>query len=395
MSQVDSKLEKATKPLKSDTQINQVRSYLNGRPRDLLLFELAIRTGIPMKKLLSLKVRDLAGSGVGDRVSIGIVSEKASYSFTLTQSLYRVWETYLRKIVPSKDDYLFKSRKGDKPLSISTVSNMVNNWFASLDFTNMNGIRSLKKTWEVHYSKKTESVPILRGVSASIDALEPVRISTAQEIVYDRLMDAILSGRILPGQRLSIKDIALQMNVSRVPVREAFLRLQAGGFISPVKRSAAVVIELSRENLEETLEIRLNIESMAAQKAAARCTDQTLQVIESLHAEFEKAIRSNDAEETLKVNKQFHFAIYREAQMPILLEIIEGLWNRIIPYFNILLRLIRDDGHSLNQESCEFHKALLNAMKNRDPKKVAEWLHVDLTESYRMVYDFFDELKRG
>ena len=140
----------------------------------MLLFELATRTGIPMKKLLSLKVRDLAGSGVGDRVSIGIVSEKASYSFTLTQSLYRVWETYLRKIVPSKDDYLFKSRKGDKPLTISTVSNMVNNWFASLDFTNMNGIRSLKKKWEVYYNKK-QNHSHLRGVSASIDALEPVR----------------------------------------------------------------------------------------------------------------------------------------------------------------------------------------------------------------------------
>jgi DNA-binding GntR family transcriptional regulator len=395
MCQIDSEFEKAPRPLKSENQINQMRNYLNDRPRDLLLFELAIQTGIPMKKLLSLKARDLAGSGVGDRISIGIGRGGASHFFILTHSLYRVWETYLRQITPSKDDYIFKSRKGVNPLSLSTVSNMVNNWFMSLDLANMSGIRSLKKTWEVHYRDNAESVPFPRGTSASIDVLEPVKIATAQEIVYDRLMDAILSGRILPGQWLSIKDIALQMNVSRVPVREAFLRLQAGGFISPVKRSSAVVIELSRDNLEETLEIRLNIESMAAKKAAARCTDQTLQQLESLHSEFEKVIRTQDAEKTLKVNKQFHFAIYREAQMPILLEIIESLWNRIIPYFNILLRLISEKGHVLSQESRGFHKAILNAMRHRDPEEVAKWLHVDLTEAYRVVYDFFDELKKG
>ena len=70
----------------------------------------------------------------------------------------------------------------------------------------------------------------------------------------------------------------------------------------------------------------------------------------------------------MKLNKQFHFAIYRELQMPILLEIIEGLWNRIIPYFNILLPLIRDDGHSLNQESCEFHRRLECDEKSRPEK---------------------------
>jgi DNA-binding GntR family transcriptional regulator len=393
MSQTNSNFGKSPKPLKSESQINQLRAYLNDKPRDLLLFELSIQTGVPMKRLLALKVKDLVETDAYGRIAIGKGRGQTPYSIIMTKSLRQAWENYLKHVTPSENDYVFKSRKGAKPLNLSTVSNMVNEWFERANISNTSGIRSLKKTWESHFRNNLTSAPFLKGLTDSIAVLQPVTIATAQEIVYDRLMDAILSGRILPGQRLRMQDIANQMNVSRVPVREAFLRLQAGGFISAVKKSAAVVMELSRENLEETLEIRITIESMAARKAAVICSDSFIQRLGSLHQEFVKAIRSHDVEKTLKVNRQFHFAMYREANMPILMEIIESLWNRIIPYFNILLRVMSEAGNPLSQESSKYHEAMLIAMKNHDPEAVTRLLKVDLTEAYKIVYDLFDKLK--
>jgi DNA-binding GntR family transcriptional regulator len=346
-----------------------------------------------VKRLLALKVKDLLPTDAEGRITIDKGRGQAPYSIVMTKSLRQAWENFLKRLAPSENDYVFKSRKGVNPLNLSTVSNMVNEWFERANISNTSGIRSLKKTWESHFRNNLTSAPFLKGLTDSIAVLQPVTIATAQEIVHDRLMDAILSGRILPGQRLRIQEIADQMNVSRVPVREAFLRLQAGGFISAVKKSAAVVMELSRENLEETLEIRITIESMAARKAAVICSEEFIQQLGSLHQEFVKAIQSHDVEKTLKVNRQFHFAIYREANMPILMEIIESLWNRIVPYFNILLRLMSEAGNPLSQESSKYHEAMLIALKNHDAEAISKWLKVDLTEAYKIVYDLFDKLK--
>ena len=150
MTQTNSKLGESPKPLETESQINQIRAYLNDRPRDLLLFELSIQTGIPMKRLLSLKMSDLAGTGVGDRVSMGSDRGAAPHFFIVTQSLYRVWETYPKQMAPSENDYLFKSRKGNGHISSQSVGRLVKTWAAAINLKGNYGAHTLRKTWGYH-----------------------------------------------------------------------------------------------------------------------------------------------------------------------------------------------------------------------------------------------------
>ena len=81
---------------------------------------------------------------------------------------------------------------------------------------------------------------------------------TMQEIVYDAIRDAILSGHYLPGQRLVADELARELGVSRMPVREALQRLQVAGLIAITRHKGAVVSELM-ENLYDASQRLRNI----------------------------------------------------------------------------------------------------------------------------------------
>ena len=79
--------------------------------------------------------------------------------------------------------------------------------------------------------------------------LKVIESETLQESVYNALVDAILSGRIAPGERITLESIAKQLNVSIMPVREAVRRLQARDFVSVERNRRITVRELSPESL--------------------------------------------------------------------------------------------------------------------------------------------------
>ena len=146
---------------------------------------------------------------------------------------------------------------------------------------------------------------------------------TRQEVVYKALESAILSGYIRPGERIVTKEIAQRLAVSKIPVREALRRLEAGGLISTKPNCGSTVAELSKENLKEILQIRINLECMAAQRAATSDGSDLVDRLNTYHQEYSVARASNIADRLLQSNKKFHHTLYQAAQMPILLNMIE------------------------------------------------------------------------
>jgi GntR family colanic acid and biofilm gene transcriptional regulator len=198
----------------------------------------------------------------------------------------------------------------------------------------------------------------------------------------------------MPGQRLTAETIATQLNVSSMPVREALGRLKEAGFVSVARKTGIVVNSLSKSMLREILEIRLALEGLAARKAALALTDNTLRRLESLYREYERAASLGIADEVLKINKVFHLTIYREAGMPFLEEMIEALWNKISPYFHILLRVLGEREHGLGQSTANFHKNIVEGLRHRDPSEVYKWLESDLTVPTEQVIMFFDKITK-
>ncbi len=382
----------AIRPLPDLNAVSRLRQILRRRPRDLLLFDLAVHTGMDMSFLIRLKVKDLMDLPAGALLPVARSRGKDGGALPVfSQQCRETFQWYLQVVNPSAEDYLFPSRKGGGALNLPSVSHIIKKWFDDADLTGLSGARSLKKTWAVYFRPQNPSTTGIDARDDPMQTLKPVETKTVQENVYQELFQAIISGRIAPAERLVTEKIARQLGVSSMPVREALYRLQAGGLVITRKKIGSVVAELSPENLAEITEIRLALETMAARKATTNHSKQVIEHLEDLHAAFLAAWKSGNIEKILALNHEFHHTIYREAEMPILLPIIDGLWGRLSPYLHMLLR---EQGYTASGGVIKTHQGMVRAMKRNDPEKMVACLRNDITTANKALMGMFNQLRK-
>ena len=365
---------RAVEPIKNEADIDKIKFILLDKPRDLLLFELAIQTGIKMKKLLALRVKHLLGLEVGDRLSIATNTLGATHTVQMTKSIHRTFHRYLKEASLSADDYLFKSRRGQRPLNLSSVSNMIKDWFEAANIKGPYGARSLRKTWE--YLRKSD-FSASKGFSTKIDSmdvLEPIETFTVQEKIYERLFEAIVSCKISPGTKLTIGQISKRFGVSPTPVRIALTWLEARGFVTAQKKKACIVKDLTVKDLKEMAKIRLTLETLGVRESCKICSDETLTELEAIPPLYKQ---TTDLDKLQQINKKFHMTLYRDANMPMLQQMISDLCDKVSPYFIFLLSSMNDPQQH-RETWLKVHTDILKAMKRRQPEEVSKLLEADL-----------------
>ena len=184
---------------------------------------------------------------------------------------------------------------------------------------------------------------------------------TMPEIAYDAIRDAILSGRHAPGQRLVTEELAKELGVSRMPVREALHRLEVSGLITITPHKGAVVSHLSEAEVAEIFHIRAVLEGLATRLAAGRMTLADHKRLGALLGEMERAARARDPGKVLVLNRDFHAVIWRAARAPRLLELLENLYDACQRFRNLSVRL----PGRLNQITQE-HRRIARALAQRD-----------------------------
>ena len=115
--------------------------------------------------------------------------------------------------------------------------------------------------------QRTEPMPSAEFIVK--EELNQRRGQTVDDII-ERVRNAILAGRIVPGQRLVANDLVEQLGVSRGSIREAFQRLSAEGLVDITPNRGAMVRRLSREQVRDLFQIRINLEGLGARLAAER-----------------------------------------------------------------------------------------------------------------------------
>jgi DNA-binding GntR family transcriptional regulator len=360
--------------------ISKVRSILIPELRNLLLFDILTQTGAKLKDALKLKVEDLAGLEIGTRLPTLFNGVNKP---TLTKQIAETFTLYLRESQLLPKDFLFKSRKASMPLSLTSGSHLIRKWFRDAGVAGLEGARSLQKYYtasleNLRDAQSDDQGPKIHPSNSSAKSLKPVEVSTMQEIVYNQLFQAIILGHIPPGAPIVTGDIAKQMKVSSMPVRDALNRLQATGFLSRTNNRACIVNKLSASDLREITRIRLKLEPFAAKYAAVHIQNETIDVLRRIHEEYIRSIKKRDFDKFLGLNKEFHYTIYRESNMPILFEIIERLWGRASPYQYILWR----EGARADVEwSIRSHADIIDALYHNDSERVEEAIKNDLSIS--------------
>jgi len=206
-----------------------------------------------------------------------------------------------------------------------------------------------------------------------------IKSITLQDGIYDELVDAIVTGRIEPGSKLTMASLAKQFDVSIMPVREALMRMAAAAFITIERNRRITVRELTPGNLKNILDARLLNECYAAEKASLQRSDESIKRLEDILEDIAHAQRMEDY---LKAKRNFHNAIYAQACVPAIYEVIETLEDRVSPYLHILFKERQD--WNAPEWRCN-HEGMLEGMKRKNPELIRKWLEVDLKNAAGLV----------
>jgi len=156
----------------------------------------------------------------------------------------------------------------------------------------------------------------------------PIAVTTKNEVMYHALRQELLAGEILPGQRLVISDLAEKHSVSPMPVREALKRLQQEGFVDVVPHIGAIAKSVDFQRYVEIVDVRNQLEILAATTAVRQMTAAGIRRLESIFAKMEKAIGSARAASFMDLDRKFHFALYEHSPNAFLVENVAMLWDR-------------------------------------------------------------------
>ncbi|WP_306328091.1 GntR family transcriptional regulator [Streptomyces venezuelae] len=196
--------------------------------------------------------------------------------------------------------------------------------------------------------------PTARGAAVG-DAHPSLR-----ERVYVELRERIIEAEYPAGTRLVEREIAEELRVSRVPVREAMQRLESEGFLSVRPRRGSVVADFGPRDAEYLFDVRENLEGLAARLAARHATPARLRDLERLLARARKAAESGRLREAVSLNADFHRQIVELSGNPLLVDLMAPLDSRLRRLFRLTSAV--SDGEPM----CGAHERLYAAVRDRD-----------------------------
>lgn len=185
---------------------------------------------------------------------------------------------------------------------------------------------------------------------------------TMTEIVTDEIRVKILNGDYIPGQHLVTAEIADEMGVSRMPVRDALRQLEATGLVETVPHRGTVVKDLSETEIVELYQMRAVLEGLAARLASERVDDEILfKMKEMISLHDLRAIQNEDYETFTKLNREFHSLVWAAAGSRKLENLLANLYDACAQYRNLSL-LVPGRPDSIFKE----HESIYEAIKSHN-----------------------------
>jgi len=178
--------------------------------------------------------------------------------------------------------------------------------------------------------------------------------------VADELREAILSGAHPPGTRLRQEELAAEFGASRVPVREALRILESEGLVTMVANTGAWIARLSLDECVELYQVRERIEPLLLRYSIPQLGEEQVDRL----AELAEAMqRTDDVEEFLALDREFHLGSYAGASTTYLGPIVLKLWNNTQHYRRAFTRLLDGDSNRILHDE---HHMLVSAIREGD-----------------------------
>lgn len=193
--------------------------------------------------------------------------------------------------------------------------------------------------------------------------------------VCNLIRQAILKGDFKPGERLKQADLADAMGVSRMPIREAFQKLEAEGLIKLEPHKGAVVKSIHVGDIEEIYALRAELEKMAVYQSIEHLTDEDIKQLTVLVEQMEL---SEDVDEFINYNIEFHRLLIKRCTWERLNSFISTLWNGLPQQTPHIL-------HGQKDTSNIEHRSILNAVMNKDKETAANLVSNHISRTGNML----------
>ncbi|MDX6738774.1 GntR family transcriptional regulator [Actinocorallia sp. A-T 12471] len=215
----------------------------------------------------------------------------------------------------------------------------------------------------------------LRGPSA----LTPSRGRTLADTAASEVHRMILAGELPAGSPLRLNDLAALLEMSPMPVRDAMRRLEALGLVEIIPHKGARVRELTEDDLRDTYEVRIELESLATARAALIITPEAVERAAEALASHEQLLLAGDVDNARRAHTDFHFAIYRASGSLWLPRAIEPVWQNSERY-----RFATADAERRRLSHLE-HQAILDACAAHDADAAAAALRSHLESTMHRI----------
>ncbi len=200
---------------------------------------------------------------------------------------------------------------------------------------------------------------------------------------YEKIRDMILSGQKLPGTRLVLSELESELGIGRGPIREALMRLDRSGIVKNIPfKGAIVAAPPTHKEILHIYDLRADLEVALALEAIENLTEADMLKLEELQAHME-ALPPNH----YQLDRQFHHVISSASNLPHLCNIAQALVQSVESVLNIYRR---EKEHCVRFNAQ--HRAIIDALKSKDPEKVRMALEVNIKGGLEVIKDTFSKL---
>lgn len=205
---------------------------------------------------------------------------------------------------------------------------------------------------------------ITSKMNATVSNSPRVRIRSAPETAAQIIRDAILEGRLKPGDRILEQHWAATLGIGQPTLREALKELEYQGLVTRNPRRGTYVTELSPTDCADLLEVRMSLEVLAIDRAARRMNDAAREEFERVILQMQRAADACDAATFHEADLAFHRAIWKIAENQHLSAALEMVAVRLF----IFPVLVERSTPAEYQEQVRQHEGILAGLCSGDPE---------------------------
>ncbi|MFF3174142.1 GntR family transcriptional regulator [Streptomyces sp. NPDC057900] len=191
-------------------------------------------------------------------------------------------------------------------------------------------------------------------------------VKSKAEMAYDNLRQAIAGGELRPGERINMDELARNLGVSKIPIREAIKRLESEGLVTSQMHSGVAVTQVDKTEMRGVFLAREAIEGLVAKLAAERTSEGLLAALEEVQTKMRAELAAGATEHLPELNSDFHRALSEASGYRILADLTEQLLLTI-RRFRIASPVDTQNWQSVVEE----HDAIIEALRLGDPAAAA------------------------